>query len=98
MGKSRRLERIIGFLPLFDERNKSRYIPYCDYPSHPGYIKYPKKCEIRNKGRGCNNYFKLYLDDECILNGNPGQSSRYSNHKPYINKRYDEHKHRSMKC
>ena len=98
MGKSRRLDAIIGFLPMLDERNGKRYIPYCDCEKHPGYRKYPGKCERRNQGRGCRFYYKLFLDDGCILNGKPGHSSKYSNHKPYIGKRYDEDKQNSLKC
>ena len=46
---------VIRFRPRRDEER--RYIPYCDYGWHMGYVKNPKKCE----GRKCRHYYRLYI-------------------------------------
>ncbi len=58
MSKKNKLEKkVIKFKPIRDPDNK-RFLPYCDFGYHQGYIKKPEVCEERN----CRHYHKLYLN------------------------------------
>jgi len=48
-------KKIIGFRPFKDQ--DGRYVPYCDYQWHQGFIKYPSKCERIN----CIHYYRINL-------------------------------------
>ena len=56
MRKKSGLEKVLKFSPTRDIDNK-RFIPYCDFGWHQGYIRQPHICEER----GCKYYRKLYL-------------------------------------
>ena len=55
--KKKTLEtKVLKFKPLRDDNNK-RFIPYCDFGFHQGYILTPNICEQRR----CSHYLRLYL-------------------------------------
>ena len=53
--KISRLEKVLKFNPRKDE--KGRYIDFCDFSWHRGYIPNPEKCIERK----CKYYYKLYI-------------------------------------
>ena len=52
---TKKLEKIIKFVPIRD--GDCRYISYCDFGWHQGYVKSPSVCETRK----CKYYYRLYI-------------------------------------
>lgn len=47
--------KVFRFRPLRDK--EGRYVPFCDFGYHQGYVKTPEICEERK----CQHYNKLYI-------------------------------------
>jgi hypothetical protein len=61
--RKRNLDRIVLFEPKTDIKGE-RYLPFCDYGLHRGFVNYPTKCE-KKKPKPCRHYVKLYLNGKC---------------------------------
>ena len=64
------LEKIIRYVPLKHEDGK--FIPFCDNYRHQGIVSkdYYKICEKKSKGHPCRYYIRLFIPEDCALNGN----------------------------